>query len=240
MPLSRSAPDPLRPGPLGFAHRGLHGPGIPENSLAAFREAARFGCGAECDVRLPVDGVPMVFHDRDLRRLCGSSEEVAHLDSGDLASRRLAGTAETVPALWELLERWPTYLPLLIEAKSEEGRGSRVACAVAGEVVQLDSFDHLAVMSFDPEVGAELEREMPEVRRGLVVDAEWTEARRAEALARSRPHFLAIDRRLAGSPWTAEMRRRMPVYAWTIISAAQRSDLRTGVDALIWEGDGRP
>ena len=28
-----------------YAHRGLHGPGVPENSLAAFRRAAEAGVG---------------------------------------------------------------------------------------------------------------------------------------------------------------------------------------------------
>lgn len=31
---------------------GLHGPGVPENSLAAFRRAAEAGYGAELDVHL--------------------------------------------------------------------------------------------------------------------------------------------------------------------------------------------
>ena len=35
-----------------FAHRGLYGPGVPENSLAAFRRAAEAGCtGAAEDLR---------------------------------------------------------------------------------------------------------------------------------------------------------------------------------------------
>ena len=41
---SPSAPDPLDPGPAGFAHRGLHrGSEFPENSLIAFAAARRCG-----------------------------------------------------------------------------------------------------------------------------------------------------------------------------------------------------
>ena len=54
-----------------YAHRGLHGNGIPENSLAAFRLAAEAGCGIELDVQLSRDGEVMVFHDYTLTRMTG-------------------------------------------------------------------------------------------------------------------------------------------------------------------------
>ena len=54
-----------------YAHRGLHGPGAPENSMAAFRRAAEAGYGAELDVHLTRDGRLAVIHDADLTRMCG-------------------------------------------------------------------------------------------------------------------------------------------------------------------------
>jgi glycerophosphoryl diester phosphodiesterase len=63
---SRSRPDPLDPGPLGFAHRGLHfGSAVPENSLEAFHEALELGAGIECDLRLTADDRIVLFHDAD-------------------------------------------------------------------------------------------------------------------------------------------------------------------------------
>ena len=52
-----------RVAPLNIAHRG--GAGLwPENTLAAFENAARMGCdGAELDVQLTRDGRLAVFHD---------------------------------------------------------------------------------------------------------------------------------------------------------------------------------
>ena len=70
---SPSAPDPLDPGPAGFAHRGLHhGSAFPENSLVAFAAALEFGAGIECDLRLTADGEILVFHDADAWRMCAS------------------------------------------------------------------------------------------------------------------------------------------------------------------------
>ena len=55
-----------------FAHRGLHGDGIPENSLAAFRRACEAGYGIELDVHLTADEKLVVFHDDTLSRMCGT------------------------------------------------------------------------------------------------------------------------------------------------------------------------
>ena len=52
-----------------YAHRGLHGPGVPENSRAAFAAAVARGHGIELDVQASRWGVPFVFHDETLDRL---------------------------------------------------------------------------------------------------------------------------------------------------------------------------
>ena len=66
---SPSKPDPLDPGPRGFAHRGAHyGSDFPENSLLAFAAALELGAGIECDLRLTADDQVIVFHDPDALR----------------------------------------------------------------------------------------------------------------------------------------------------------------------------
>ena len=56
-----------------FAHRGLHSKthGIPENSMSAFRAAIQKNYGIELDLHLTRDGELVVFHDDDLKRVCG-------------------------------------------------------------------------------------------------------------------------------------------------------------------------
>src|SRR5688572_14072756 len=74
----KPAPDPLDPGPAGFAHRGLHdGATFIENSLIAFAAALERGAGIECDLRLTADDEVVVFHDADALRLCGSHAVIA-------------------------------------------------------------------------------------------------------------------------------------------------------------------
>ena len=71
--------------PLVIGHRGASAH-APENTLAAFRLAIESGAnGVELDVRLSKDGVPVVVHDRDLKRLAGSSVQVASSAASELA-----------------------------------------------------------------------------------------------------------------------------------------------------------
>jgi len=49
-----------------------------------------------------------------------------------------------------------------------------------------------------------------------------------------------VDRAALGKRWVERVRRRMPVYSWTIRTSEQREQARVQADALIWEADGRP
>ena len=79
-----------------FAHRGLHTQDkrVPENSLAAFALAAEAGYGMELDVQLSRDGQVVVFHDDDLRRVCGRDARVDELDLAELQTLSLCGTED--------------------------------------------------------------------------------------------------------------------------------------------------
>lgn len=45
-----------------IAHRGVTS-SAPQNTLAAFLDAAHQGYGVECDIRLTRDGIPVIIHD---------------------------------------------------------------------------------------------------------------------------------------------------------------------------------
>jgi glycerophosphoryl diester phosphodiesterase len=235
---SRSAADPLDPGSKGFAHRGLHGSGAPENSLAAFRAAVAFGAGIECDVRLSADGQVMVVHDHDLQRLCGSPLTVEGSKADVIAARRLLGTEETVPWLSELLDEVEGRAPILVELKTCGGNAFALAKAVAADLA--DYAGPVGVMSFDPQVGWWFARHVPYRRRGLVVKARWSPLQRWARIFAASPHFLAVDRRLLVSPWAERARSARTLYSWTISTAEDRKQASVHADALIWEADGRP
>ena len=63
----------------GYAHRGLHGDGVPENSMAAFKAALDHGYGIELDIHLLKDGNLAVIHDASLKRTAGADVELVPL-----------------------------------------------------------------------------------------------------------------------------------------------------------------
>jgi glycerophosphoryl diester phosphodiesterase len=94
------------PLPLAFAHRGGAAEG-DENTAEAFGRAVALGYRyVETDVHATADGVPVVFHDRNLMRLTGSPGTVAGLRWADLATLRIGG-AGAVPRLDDVLAAWP-------------------------------------------------------------------------------------------------------------------------------------
>ena len=82
---------------FSYAHRGLHGNGVPENSLWAFRLARDKGYGIELDVHLMKDGELAVIHDSSLLRTAGIDVLVEELTTEELRIFRLEGTEERVP-----------------------------------------------------------------------------------------------------------------------------------------------
>jgi glycerophosphoryl diester phosphodiesterase len=234
---SRSKPDPLDPGPIGFAHRGLHGPGVPENSLRAFRAAVAAGAGIECDVRLAADVVPIIFHDRDALRLCGSSSIISETGSARLSALRLLDSAEGIPTLADLLALVSGRVPLLLELK-DDGNVQRLCAAV---VDLLDKYEGPAgVMSFSADAAHWLRLHAPMVRRGLVMSGRDSRFRRWLNFRSADPQFLAVKSTELGKRWTRAARSRMPLYSWTITSPVQLKTAEIHADAPIWEGDGRP
>ena len=95
-------------------------------------------------------------------------------------------------------------------------------------------------MSFDPRVGRWFSKHAPEIRRGIVIGAKESVLRRWAKLRTSRAQFAAVETALVPTRWAQDLRRRMAVATWTVRTASQRETLANQVDALIWEGDGRP
>lgn len=225
-----------------YAHRGLHGPGVPENSLAAVRAAIAAGHGIECDVRLSRDGIVHVFHDVRLARLTGAHGRFGDLSAADIAGLRLSGgTDAAIPTLAALLALTGPETPLLIEIKSDGGpRACARLCAAVAAL--LDGHDGpVAVMSFDPLVPRWFARHRPGIARGLVVSRRLRAgivARRGEAgaLARSAAQFVACDVR--DLPRAAALPRRvgLPLLSWTVRRPAAWARIARHGAQAIFEG----
>ena len=226
-----------------FAHRGLHGPGVAENSPTAFALAMSAGLGIECDIQRSGDNRAVVFHDWDLQRLTGQPGPTDGRTCAELGELALLGTADCIPSLAQVLEQVGGRVPLLIEIKSKRDRRIGPVCLAVRR--ELDGYTGAhAVMSFDPRISRWFATHSPRTVRGLVVTEEGKRGlrgtwERRSALWHARPHFLAYDVRDLPSPFAAAQRRRgLPVVTWTVRSPELRAVAAAHADRPIAEDAG--
>lgn len=182
-----------------IAHRGHHSEAVPENSLSAFTLAAAKGFAIELDIRLTADGEVVVFHDGDLKRMCGAAENVSELTVSELKKHSLKNTDEKIPTLKECLSAVETSVPLLIEFKCGKKDCKRL-CAAADRI--LSEYDGLyLVQSFYPGVLLWYKRNRPAVCRGLLA----THIKKCRFLSPflfnflARPHFVSYNFKFSDS-----------------------------------------
>ncbi len=237
------APDPRKVAWIGaqdYAHRGLHGAGVPENSRAAFAKAMAAGNGIELDVQRSSDGQPVVFHDDTLDRLTSESGPTERRSAAQLGTITLSGTAETIPTLRQVLAQVGGRVPVLIEIKSDRRTRIAALCLAVRRVLEGYTGQH-AVMSFDPRVSRWYWRHSPHTVRGLIVSEGEDRAlagkiRRRLWLWHARPDFLAYDVRDLPSRFAAAQRRRgLPVATWTVREPEHDERAAAHADAAIFE-----
>ena len=154
--------------PFRYAHRGLHGNGIPENSMAAFRLAKESGYGIELDVHLLSDGGLAVIHDSALLRTTGREGVVEDLTVEDLPNYHLEGTREAIPLFSQVLELYHGQAPLIVELKCD-GNNYAKLCAAACQM--LDRYNGLYCLeSFDPRCVHWLKKNRPDLIRGQLTE----------------------------------------------------------------------
>ncbi len=163
---SRSHKKELEQLKVNYAHRGLHGNGIPENSLAAASEAIKEGYGIELDVRLSADGIVMVFHDDTLKRMCGIDKRFDELTYDELKALRLGESCETIPTFGEFLDRVKGRVPLLIEIKT--GKENDILCREVCEHLR-GYCGCFGIKSFDPTIVRWFRHYRPDIIRGQLV-----------------------------------------------------------------------
>ena len=249
---------PVVPLPAEFrrtpiAHRAWHDRAQrrPENSLAAVRAAIAGGYAIEIDVQPSADGVPMVFHDYDLRRLTGESGPIARRSAAELSTIRLRDCDEGIPTLAEVLAEIAGRVPLLIEIKDQDGAmGPQVGPLERAVAAALAGYDGpVAVMSFNPHAIAAFGAAAPLVARGLTTSAyaavDWPllpAALRDHLRAIPDYHavgasFISHEAADLGAPRVAELAAEgAAILCWTIRSPEAEARARAVALNVTFEG----
>jgi len=229
-----------------FAHRGLHGDGVPENSRLAFRLAVEAGYGIELDVRLSKDGELVVFHDDTLTRVANTEGRVIDYTASELKKMSLQGTDQTVPTFLEVLALVEGKVPLLVEIKEDPGV-SAVSRKTAEILSEYDG-DYI-VESFNPLSLRNVRKYLPKAECGILSQNYMKDPKYKKPLyfilgalltnCICRPSFIAFNGRDHASVPLRLVRFifRTATFAWTVRTAEDEAALRArGFDSVIFEG----
>ena len=221
-----------------IAHRGYHDMNqtIWENTKSAFVRAIEANYAIECDIQIATDGVPVVFHDDDLQRLCGLSGDVRERSSQELAQLSVGGTSDCVMSLPALFKLVKGQVPLIIELKGRPGDDDGFADAV---VECLESYDGpVALMSFDDRLLRDLKAAGATCPLGLTAEGTKPETffGHEDAMNLGLNFISYCVHHLPNVFIEGQRRQSVPVITWTVRDAPARLLTRQHADQMTFEG----
>ncbi|TBA21154.1 glycerophosphodiester phosphodiesterase [Rhizobium ruizarguesonis] len=223
---------------LPVAHRGYHdlNTHIWENTLSAFSRAVEAGFAIECDLHYASDGVPVIFHDEDLQRLCNLKGDIRERTSRELGLIAVGGTSDKVPTLRQLLDLVKGKVPLVLELKGREADDEGFAEAVL-EV--LEGYQgKVALMSFDHWLLRDLKTLGSPYPLGLTANGNTPDAFKTHAKAME----IGLDfisyhyGDLPNAFITSEHEKGIPVITWTVRDEEARRLTFANADQMTFEG----
>ena len=241
--------------PLIIGHRGAS-KFAPENTIAAFERAIAIGAdGIEFDVRLSKDGVPVVFHDANLKRTGLKDHAVSALTARELSlidvgswfnrtypKRSDSGFArEAVPTLAATLDLLHGFGGVVyVELKCDKRNVEKTVRAVCGVVRDSPVRDQVIVKSFALAAIPLIRSMVPGVRTAALF------APKVMTLLRKEKHLVKIAAGLGADELSIHYslatkklmqraeRRGLPVTIWTADNPRWiKRALRLGIKAII-------
>lgn len=218
------------------AHRGDQS-SAPENTIPAFEAAAIHGAKwVEVDVAQTKDGVLVVLHDRNLKRLAGvdkniwdlTYEELMALDVGSFYSPEFAGTK--VPTLKQVIDTCRDRLKLNIEVKYNEHESQDFIAKVVQLIDQENIKDQCIITSFYYDYVKQVKNLAPDLRSGLITAnaaINFSDYPEADLFSLN---YKMIDKNVVSGLHHMEKQ----VYVWTVNSYPDlKNCIDAGVDNII-------
>ena len=211
------------------AHRGSSRM-APENTMA--EEMADY---SEIDVQTTADGIVVVCHDLNLKRVAGvdrrlgtmTYDQVSRLDVGSHFSPKFAG--ERIPTLEEVLEACKGRMKLNIELKNI-GNDSSLPEQVAALVREYGMEDQCVITSVKLGYLERVKEMAPELRTGYILAAAYGTYYDNEYI-----DFISIRSSFVGRKLVeAAHEKGKAVHVWTVNSKTEIEQMKLlGVDNII-------
>lgn len=233
-----------------IAHRGLHDEQYPENSMPAYEQAIAHNFNIEIDVHVSKDGEVVVFHDDNLKRVCGIDKLVKDCTVAELKSYPLANSEYTIPTFKEFLALVDGKVGILCEIKGINPFNHRIVretIKVLNEVgykgnIALQSFDFGAVLyakrHSDYAVGELCTWCSPDGKRNRWWATDFMGKLWINKI--TRPDFIAydvraVDRKLKENKWIVKWGKKVPILMWTIKSQETLENATKYANNVIFE-----
>ena len=214
-----------------IAHRGLHNAEIPENSLPAYQNAIDHNFSIEIDVHLTKDKKLVIFHDNNLKRVCGVDKAIKQCTLAELKTYRLLGTEYTIPTLDEFLELINGQVGILCEIKGTNPCDNSIVKATLDRLKTYKG--NIAIQSFN--FGAvKYARKHSNLPTGELFtwsspdtkNPRWWAASIMGKLHLAKlcdPQFVAYDVRacmpsLPENKWLVKWSKKLPTIFWTVVN----------------------
>jgi glycerophosphoryl diester phosphodiesterase len=187
--------------PKLVAHRG-YAQQYPENTLQALRAAVEAGAHyLEFDVLLSADKVPVLFHDRDLQRMCGQSGAIHDYtleqlktfsvsEYGKFGYRYVGNPITTLQATVEFLAAQPAVFAF-VELKRQSLEVFGIDSVLDAILPLLEPIKHQAIIISYSLEALRATRERSSFPIGAVFD-QWREHKRL-LVQTLRPEYLFTD-----------------------------------------------
>ena len=233
-----------------IAHRGLHNDEYPENSMPAYQLAIDNGFNIEIDVHVTKDGHVVVFHDDNLKRVCGVNKLVKDCTLEELKTYPLANTEYTIPTFKEFLALVDGKTGILCEIKGINPFNHRIVRETIKVLDEVGYTGNIALQSFD--FGAVLyakrhcDYPVGELCTWCSPDGKnprwWATDFMGKMLVCkvTKPDFIAYDARacaptLPENKWLAKWGEKLPVLMWTVKSPETIESAKKYANNVIFE-----
>lgn len=220
-----------------IAHRGLHNDDIPENSMAAYFNAAQKGYAIETDIRFTNDGEIVTFHDDTLIRMTGKEGNVIDYTYEELKELNLGNSQEKIPLFKDFLRELEGKTPLLIEIKDQPERKDLTEKAL--ELLK-DFKGEYALQSFNPFYVRKVKKLSPDTVVGQLAAKKAVDSRLKNFILRhfimnigAKPDFISFC--VDDLPYSPAKKKNCRLICWTVRSLEDKAHAEKYAENYIFE-----
>ena len=223
-----------------IAHRGWHNKYAPENSLEAFKLALEKNLAIEFDLQMTRDKQIVVFHDSNLKRMCGIAKNINSCSYEEIKRLKLKDTNETIPLLSDVLKLVGGSVLLDIEIKNTKYIFRSVD--VISNILN-NYHGSYTIKSFNPLISYVYKKKNPNISCGVLVgDLKKTKVPRffqnillnINYLFLYKPDFIAYNVDLINDFIIAKLKKNnIPLHLYTIDTLAKLNKAQSISDILI-------